>query len=192
MVSAGRSRDSPLPDLRGEGEVRGRIVRIDGVAQTGSGVLADYLEIVWVTPAMDGLFTGAASERRRFLDRLILCFDPGYRTIAGRFERAMTARNRLLCRWRARQRAAHRLRARHGGIRHRGGCGAARGGGGHGGDCRAPERTRCQFSIPVEHARARRRDRKRSCARCRQSKPKTPMPKFCATRVNVTGQRAGH
>ena len=74
----------------------GRIVRIDGVAQSGSGVLADYLEIVWVTPAMDGLFTGPASERRRFLDRLILCFDPAYRTIAGRFERAMTARNRLL------------------------------------------------------------------------------------------------
>ncbi|PPC84173.1 MAG: DNA replication and repair protein RecF, partial [Hyphomicrobium sp.] len=63
---------------------------------TGSGVLADYLEIVWVTPAMDGLFTGPASERRRFLDRLILCFDPAYRTIAGRFERAMTSRNRLL------------------------------------------------------------------------------------------------
>ena len=35
-------------------------------------------------------------------DRLILCFDPGYRTIAGRFERAMTARNRLLTRWRPR------------------------------------------------------------------------------------------
>ena len=74
----------------------GRIIRIDGVAQSGSGILADYLEIVWVTPAMDGLFTGAASERRRFLDRLILCFDPAYRTIAGRFERAMTSRNRLL------------------------------------------------------------------------------------------------
>jgi len=80
---------------RGTSE-RGRIVRIDGVAQSGSGVLADYLEIVWVTPAMDGLFTGAASERRRFLDRLILCFDHSYRTIAGRFERAMTSRNRLL------------------------------------------------------------------------------------------------
>jgi DNA replication and repair protein RecF len=74
----------------------GRLVRIDGTAQSGSGVLADYLEIVWVTPAMDGLFTGPASERRRFLDRLILCFDHGYRTIAGRFERAMTSRNRLL------------------------------------------------------------------------------------------------
>ena len=82
---------------RGERPERsGRIVRIDGAAQSGSGVLADYLEIVWVTPAMDGLFTGPASERRRFLDRLILCFDPGYRTIAGRFERAMTSRNRLL------------------------------------------------------------------------------------------------
>ena len=52
--------------------------------------------MVWLTPAMDGLFTGAAGERRRFLDRLILCFDPGYRGIAGRYERAMTSRNRLL------------------------------------------------------------------------------------------------
>jgi DNA replication and repair protein RecF len=81
---------------RSTSERSGRIVRIDGSAQSGSGVLADYLEIVWVTPAMDGLFTGPASERRRFLDRLILCFDHSYRTIAGRFERAMTSRNLLL------------------------------------------------------------------------------------------------
>lgn len=85
-----------VPGANSRGERAGRIVRIDGTAQSGSGILADYLEIVWVTPAMDGLFTGAASERRRFLDRLILCFDHGYRTIAGRFERAMTSRNRLL------------------------------------------------------------------------------------------------
>jgi len=52
--------------------------------------------MVWVTPAMDGLFTGPASERRRFLDRLILCFDRGYRTRVGQFERAMQQRNRLL------------------------------------------------------------------------------------------------
>ncbi len=78
------------------GAATARIVRIDGVQQSGSGVLADYLEIVWLTPAMDGLFTGSGGERRRFLDRLILCFDPAYRTLAGRFERAMTSRNRLL------------------------------------------------------------------------------------------------
>lgn len=81
----------------GEGErASGRLVRIDGDAKSGSGALADYVEMVWVTPATDGLFTGPASERRRFLDRLIVCFDSGHRTRAGRFERAMAQRNRLL------------------------------------------------------------------------------------------------
>ncbi len=80
-----------------ESSVRsGRIVRIDGVTQSGSGALADWVEMVWLTPAMDGLFTGPASDRRTFLDRLTLCFDPGFRTRAGQFERAMRQRNRLL------------------------------------------------------------------------------------------------
>ena len=74
----------------------GRIVRIDGNAQSGSGALAEYLDMAWLTPSMDGLFTGPAGDRRRFLDRLILCFDPGYRTRAAQFERAMRQRNRLL------------------------------------------------------------------------------------------------
>jgi len=74
----------------------GRIVRIDGVTKPGSGVLADYVEVAWLTPAMDGLFTGPGSERRRFLDRLILCFDAGHGRRASRFERAMQQRNRLL------------------------------------------------------------------------------------------------
>lgn len=74
----------------------GRLVRIDGEAKSGSGALGDYVEMVWVTPATDGLFTGPAAERRRFLDRLIVCFDSGHRTRAGRFERAMAQRNRLL------------------------------------------------------------------------------------------------
>jgi DNA replication and repair protein RecF len=52
--------------------------------------------MVWLTPAMDGLFTGPGSDRRRFLDRLILCFDPAHARLAGRFERAMQSRNRLL------------------------------------------------------------------------------------------------
>jgi DNA replication and repair protein RecF len=74
----------------------GRAVRIDGEPQTGSGILADYVEMIWLTPAMDGLFTGSGTERRRFLDRMILCFDPGYRTRVNHFERAMSQRNRLL------------------------------------------------------------------------------------------------
>jgi len=74
----------------------GRIVRIGGAAQAGSGTLARHVEMVWLVPAMDGLFTGPASDRRRFLDRLICCLDPGYRSLLGQFERAMQQRNRLL------------------------------------------------------------------------------------------------
>jgi DNA replication and repair protein RecF len=79
-----------------DGTRSGRRVRIDGEDQSGSGALADLLDILWLTPAMDSLFTGSASERRRFLDRVVPSFDPGYRTRLGQFERAMQQRNRLL------------------------------------------------------------------------------------------------
>jgi len=74
----------------------GRVVRIDGANQSGSGVLAEHVDMLWLTPAMDGLFTGPASDRRRFLDRLIGGIDPSYRALLGQFERAMQQRNRLL------------------------------------------------------------------------------------------------
>ncbi|MEM1370775.1 MAG: DNA replication/repair protein RecF [Pseudomonadota bacterium] len=73
-----------------------RIVRIDGETRRSSTVLADYVDAVWLTPAMDGLFVGPAAERRRFLDRLVLCFDPAFKTLPGQFEKAMQNRNKLL------------------------------------------------------------------------------------------------
>ena len=87
---------SPGTGRHGEERTTGRTVRIDRQAVSGSGALADHVEMVWLLPAMDGLFTGPGGDRRRFLDRLILCFDPGYRTRLGHFERAMRQRNRLL------------------------------------------------------------------------------------------------
>lgn len=78
------------------GERQGRIVRLNGEPQAGSGVLADLVEMVWLTPAQDSLFTGPAGDRRRFLDRLVLCFDPAHAARSGQFERAMRQRNRLL------------------------------------------------------------------------------------------------
>lgn len=80
----------------GQAERAQRIVRIDGDHRVSSGILAEYLDIVWLTPAMDGLFTGPASERRRFLDQLVLCFDAGHRATLNRYERAMQQRNRHL------------------------------------------------------------------------------------------------
>lgn len=76
--------------------VSGRIVKIDGHPVKGSGKLAEFAQIVWITPALDGLFTGPASERRRFLDRLIVGLNPGFRQLSGQFERAMRQRNKLL------------------------------------------------------------------------------------------------
>ena len=76
------------------GEGTGRIVRISGKEQS-AGTLADYVSVIWLIPAMDGLFTGPGSERRRFLDRLVLAIDPKMRGPLGRYDRAMRQRNRL-------------------------------------------------------------------------------------------------
>ncbi len=81
-----------LPGTREEGA--GRTVRIAG-KDKGAGALGDYVKQVFLIPAMDGLFTGAASERRRFLDRLVLAIDPKMRNPLGRYDRAMRQRNRL-------------------------------------------------------------------------------------------------
>lgn len=76
--------------------VSGRVVKIDGHPVKGSGKLSDLVQIVWLTPALDGLFTGPASDRRRFLDRLIVGLNPAFRQLSGQFERAMRQRNKLL------------------------------------------------------------------------------------------------
>jgi DNA replication and repair protein RecF len=75
-------------------ESTGRVVRIAGKEES-AGALSEYVKLVWLIPAMDGLFTGPASERRRFLDRLVLAVDPKMRSPLGRYDRAMRQRNRL-------------------------------------------------------------------------------------------------
>src|SRR3954470_8507546 len=52
-----------------------RKCRIDGETVPSAAAFAEHLSVVWMTPAMDGLFGGPASERRRFLDRLVLAVD---------------------------------------------------------------------------------------------------------------------
>lgn len=73
-----------------------RIIKIDGQPAKSSGQLGDYVHVSWLTPAMDGLFTGPASDRRAFLDRLMAPFDKSYQKRVNHFERAMRQRNRLL------------------------------------------------------------------------------------------------
>lgn len=73
-----------------------RRLRINGASVRSVDELTDHLRVLWLTPAMDGLFTGSSSERRRFLDRLVLSIDPQHGRRASDFERAMRSRNKLL------------------------------------------------------------------------------------------------
>ncbi|MDE0616199.1 MAG: AAA family ATPase, partial [Rhodospirillaceae bacterium] len=73
-----------------------RILRIDGIPAKGQGDLAALGAVSWLTPEMDGLFTGPAGERRRFLDRLVAGFLPGHAAHVAAYGKAMRERNRLL------------------------------------------------------------------------------------------------
>jgi DNA replication and repair protein RecF len=72
-----------------------RQVRVSGAAASVNS-LSEWLSILWLTPAMDRLFTGSAGERRRFLDRLVLAVEPGHAHHATRYDAAMRARTKLL------------------------------------------------------------------------------------------------
>jgi DNA replication and repair protein RecF len=73
-----------------------RKCRIDREPVPSASAFADHLRVVWLVPAMDGLFSGPASERRRFLDRLVLAVDAEHMTRVNALERALRSRNRLL------------------------------------------------------------------------------------------------
>ena len=79
-----------------EGMGGSRRVRIDGVNAPRADALSDHLRLAWLSPASDGLFTGPAGDRRRFLDRLVLTLDPAHSQRMSSYERAMRQRNRLL------------------------------------------------------------------------------------------------
>jgi DNA replication and repair protein RecF len=79
----------------GAGET-GRRVRINGAAARAVEEMSAYLRVLWLTPAMDGLFTGPASDRRRFLDRLVTTLIPGHSASVSDYETALRQRNKLL------------------------------------------------------------------------------------------------
>jgi DNA replication and repair protein RecF len=73
-----------------------RKCRIDREPVASAAAFAEHLRVVWLVPAMDSLFIGAASERRRFLDRLASAVDAEHGSRVNALERALRSRNRLL------------------------------------------------------------------------------------------------
>jgi DNA replication and repair protein RecF len=81
---------------RSEEAATSRRCRIDREPVNSATAFGDHLRMVWLTPAMDGLFMGAASERRRFFDRLVLAIDSEHSSRVSALERSLRSRNRLL------------------------------------------------------------------------------------------------
>lgn len=73
-----------------------RLVRIDGQPARSQAALSEVTSALWLTPAMDRLFSDGAAGRRRFLDRLVLGIDPAHAARASAYEHALRERARLL------------------------------------------------------------------------------------------------
>src|ERR1700755_3625722 len=92
LATLGTGIDAPA----NENSATGRRCRIDREPVSSATAFGDHLRMVWLTPTMDGLFLGAASERRRFFDRLVLAIDSEHSSRVSALERSLRSRNRLL------------------------------------------------------------------------------------------------
>ena len=91
LATLGTGIDAPRAE-----EAASRRCRIDREPVNSASAFGDHLRMVWLTPAMDGLFLGPASERRRFFDRLVLAIDSDHSARVSALDRALRSRNRLL------------------------------------------------------------------------------------------------
>lgn len=69
---------------------------LNGEAQSSQSAFRDFYSCLWLTPQMDGLFLGSASDRRRFIDRIVTSFDPAHSGRLQRYERSLSQRSKLL------------------------------------------------------------------------------------------------
>ena len=74
----------------------GRDLRVDGAPARGFEKISMALPQLWLTAAMDRLFTDSAGGRRRFIDRFAQTLVSGLSTQLNQYERAMRERNKLL------------------------------------------------------------------------------------------------
>jgi DNA replication and repair protein RecF len=77
-------------------EAERRAVEADGQPLRSQTALGELTSLVWLTPALDRLFSESPAGRRRFLDRLVLAIDPAHAARVAAFERASRERSHLL------------------------------------------------------------------------------------------------
>jgi DNA replication and repair protein RecF len=81
---------------RSEGSLLRRVVRIDGRPAASQAALGLHVAAVWLTPQLDRLFLDGASDRRRFVDRLVTALHPEHAGDVAAYENALRQRSRLL------------------------------------------------------------------------------------------------
>ena len=81
-----------VPPLAKQGN---RIMRLEGVTVSQAN-LGSRLAVSWLTPQMGGIFLDSPAARRRFLDRLVIAFDPAHIGRMSRYEKALRQRAHLL------------------------------------------------------------------------------------------------
>lgn len=74
---------------------RSRKILYNGSRISGNE-LSNLLNVIWLTPQMEGLFLGASSDRRKFLDRIVYSFDASHAKNLTKYDHYMRQRNKSL------------------------------------------------------------------------------------------------
>jgi len=82
----------------GSNQTRGqtRLASIDRQSAKGISSFGEHIRLIWLTPSMDRLFAGSATDRRRFFDRIVAASDLDHRQRLNSFDKLMRQRNALL------------------------------------------------------------------------------------------------
>ncbi len=78
------------------GENEKRLLRIDREDVKSQALLSEHLNVQWLTPQMDRVFSDGVTARRRFLDRLVYGLDAQHAGRVMRYDHVMRERLRLL------------------------------------------------------------------------------------------------
>ena len=83
-------------DAAAAGSRERRLVKVDGTLAGGQSVLARILSVAWLTPQMDRLFLDGATQRRKFIDRLVFGLDPDHAKRLGQYDHLLHERSQVL------------------------------------------------------------------------------------------------
>ncbi len=73
-----------------------RDYRINGTNVSSQSAILEHIAVVWMTPAQDRLFIESPSGRRRFVDNLVLSFNPSHASRIAAYDKSRRDRARLL------------------------------------------------------------------------------------------------